>query len=210
MKLIFLGPPGAGKGTVSVKAAMTFGVPHISTGDIFRDAIRHGTELGHAVKDLIDSGRLVPDDLTVGLVRERLDEIDASRGWMLDGFPRTIAQAEALDAFRPEDRVIDFAIDDEVVIARLSGRRVCPRCGASFNVISMPPKEEGRCDACGGRLETRVDDREESVRCRIDVYRERTAPLIGYYERKGTLVRVDADRPAPLVLADVLALAGEL
>ncbi len=199
MKFVFFGAPGAGKGTMAAKAAVAFGLPHISTGEIFRGAMRDGTPLGLQVKSLIESGGLVSAELTIGLVRERLAKPDAVAGWLLDGFPRTIAQAEALVSFCPEDYVIDLEVSDAKVLERLSGRRMCRGCGRSFHTVFMPPAKPGVCDDCGGELYIRNDDSEESVRTRLENYRSQTAPLEAYYKARGTLVAVDGEGSADAV-----------
>lgn len=201
MKLVFLGPPGAGKGTVAEKAEKDLAVPHVSTGEIFRAAIKNGTPLGKRVKAIIESGELVPDELTIELVRERLSQPDAKNGWLLDGFPRTIPQADALDSFAPPENAIDFDLGDEAIVERLSGRRTCASCGKSYHVRFMPPKRDGVCDACGGKLETREDDKVESIKRRLKAYRDQTAPLIDYYKKKGKLTVVDASPAADSVYA---------
>ncbi len=195
MKLVFLGPPGAGKGTLAAKAVELLQIPHVSTGAIFRAAIAARTPLGIKVKEIIDGGKLVDDETTIALVRERLAEADAQQGYILDGFPRTIAQADALDSFSQVDRVINFDIPDTAVIERLSGRRVCKNCGANYHILFSKPKKDGVCDLCGGELYTRDDDKPEAIQKRLEVYRAQTAPLIDYYRNKGLLVDVDA-RPA--------------
>lgn len=195
MKLIFLGPPGAGKGTLAAKAVDLLGVPHISTGAIFRAAIAAKSPLGLKVKAIIDSGKLVDDATTIELVKERLAQGDAKTGYVLDGFPRTIPQAEALAAFSAVDRVVNFDIPDEAVVERLSGRRVCRSCGANFHVSFNKPRKEGVCDACGGELYARDDDKPEAIAKRLEVYRAQTAPLIDHYRAAGLLTDVDA-RPA--------------
>ncbi len=192
MKLIFLGPPGAGKGTLAGFMGKELGIPQISTGDIFRDAIKRETELGKKVKQIVSRGDLVPDALTVDLVKERLAQPDASRGFILDGFPRTIPQAEALEGFQRPDAVINFVISDEAVVKRLSGRRVCKNCGAIYNVDNMPSKVEGVCDKCGGPLYIRDDDRVESIKNRLEVYKKQTEPLILFYREKNLLKDVDS------------------
>ncbi|MFQ3547039.1 MAG: adenylate kinase [Termitinemataceae bacterium] len=195
MNLVFLGPPGAGKGTLAAKAVDLLKIPHISTGAIFRAAIAAKSPLGRTVKAIIDAGKLVDDDTTIALVKERLAQEDAQRGYILDGFPRTIAQAEALAGFSQLDRVVNFDIPDSSVIERLSGRRVCKSCGANFHIQFNKPKKDNICDLCGGDLYTRDDDQPEAIQKRLEVYRVQTAPLIDYYRQKGLLVDVDA-RPA--------------
>lgn len=202
MKLIFLGPPGAGKGTLAAKAVEILGVPHISTGAIFRAAIAAKSPLGLKVKAIIDAGKLVDDGTTIELVKERLSQNDAQKGYILDGFPRTIPQAEALGSFSSVDRVVNFDIPDSSVVERLSGRRVCRGCGANYHVSFQRPKKEGVCDACGGELYTRDDDKKESIEKRLEVYRAQTAPLIDHYRAKGLLVDVDARPQVDTVVAN--------
>ena len=191
LNFIFLGPPGAGKGSLAVKVAQDYKIPHISTGDIFRDNIKRQTELGVKVKAIIDSGSLVSDDLTCALVKDRLSKDDCKNGFILDGFPRTIPQAEMFTSICSDVTVINFQIADEVVIKRLSTRRVCKGCGANYNVISLPPKKEGICDSCGAELFQRDDDKQESILHRMDVYRDQTEPLINFYREKGQITDVD-------------------
>jgi len=195
MKLIFLGPPGAGKGTLAAKAVDILKVPHISTGAIFRAALAEGTPLGFRAKAIMDSGKLVDDETTIGLVKERLAQDDAQKAYILDGFPRTIPQAEALAQFSSVDKVINFDIPDSTVLERLGGRQVCRKCGHNFHVIFDKPKTEGVCDHCGAEVYTRDDDKSEAIQKRLEVYRAQTAPLIDFYRSKGLLVDVDA-RPA--------------
>ena len=195
MKLIFLGPPGAGKGTLAAKAVDILKLPHISTGVIFRSAIAAASPLGLKVKAIIDAGKLVDDGTTIELVKERLKEEDAQKGYILDGFPRTIPQAEALAEFSVVDKVVNFDIPDSLVLERLGGRRVCRKCGYNFHMIFDKPKTEGTCDHCGGEIYTRDDDKAEAIQKRLEVYRAQTAPLIDYYRKKGLLVDVDA-RPS--------------
>jgi adenylate kinase len=192
MKLIFLGPPGAGKGTLAVRAVELLSVPHISTGAIFRSAIAAKSPLGLKVKAIIDEGKLVDDETTIALVRERLTQDDVKAGYILDGFPRTIAQAEALADFSLVDRVVNFDIPDQGVLERLGGRRVCRNCGINYHALFNRPKQEGVCDSCGGEVYTRDDDRPEAVQKRLEVYRGQTAPLIDYYRGKGLLIDIDA------------------
>jgi adenylate kinase len=195
MKLVFLGPPGAGKGTLAAKAVDFLMIPHISTGAIFRSAMTAQSPLGLKVKAIIDAGKLVDDETTIELVKDRLAQADAREGYILDGFPRTIPQAEALSSFSAVDRVVNFDIPDSAVLERLGGRRVCRNCGANYHQVFNRPEREGICDSCGGEVYTRDDDRAEAVQKRIEVYREQTAPLIGFYQDRGLLVHVDA-RPA--------------
>jgi len=192
MKLIFLGAPGAGKGTIATAVSKEYGIPQVSTGDLFREAVKNGTELGQRVKGIMERGELVPDEVTVDLVRERLSRPDTAAGYILDGFPRTVPQAEALAGFQRLDAAINFKCGDEVVISRLSGRRVCRSCGAIYHVKNIPPRREGVCDRCGGELYTRDDDRDESIRNRLRVYREQTEPLISFYRRKSELREIDS------------------
>lgn len=192
MRLIFLGPPGAGKGTLAGYVSREIAVPQVSTGDIFRDAIKRETELGKRVKEILGRGDLVPDQLTVSIVRERLAAPDAARGYILDGFPRTIPQAEALEKFQALDAVVNFTVGDEVVVARLSGREVCKACGAIYHVKNMPAKVKSVCDRCGGALSTRPDDTLESITNRLEVYKRQTEPLIEFYAAKGILKNIDS------------------
>jgi adenylate kinase len=194
MKLIFLGPPGAGKGTLAVIVSKDHGIPQISTGDIFRDAIKRETELGRKVKEIVGRGDLVPDELTVSLVKERLTEADARKGYILDGFPRTIPQAEALEKFQKLDAVVNFSISDEQVVKRLSGREICKSCGAIYHVTNMPSKVKGVCDKCGGPVYVRPDDSLESITNRLDVYRKQTEPLIAFYRSRGLLKDIDSSK----------------
>ena len=202
MNFIFLGPPGAGKGSLAVKVAQDYKIPHISTGDIFRAAIKNQTPLGVKVKAIIDSGSLVSDDITCALVKERLAEADCKNGFILDGFPRTIPQAEALETFCPDVTVVNFTIADEVVVGRRSTRRVCKKCGENYNIVSVKPKVEGICDKCGGELYQRDDDKPESITHRMEVYREQTEPLIAYYRQKGKLQDIAAEKQTAEVLAE--------
>jgi adenylate kinase len=194
LNLVLLGAPGSGKGTQAERIAARHDLPHISTGDILRDAVERGTELGSEARRYMDAGDLVPDEVIIGIMRARLGESDAGRGFLLDGFPRTIEQAEALDAMLAEDGrsvsdVILLDVPEEELVQRLSGRRMCRRCGANYNVVFNPPQKEGVCDLCGGELYQRSDDNEETVRNRLQVYRRQTEPLIGYYEGRGLIRR---------------------
>lgn len=206
MKLIFLGAPGAGKGTVATRLTERTGMTAVSTGDLFRAAIKNETELGLKVKAIIESGDLVPDELTVALVKERLKEETGDKGFILDGFPRTIAQADALKTFCPIDAVINFVVPDEKIIKRLSGRRLCRQCNAGYHIEYMPPKQEGICDACGGELYTRKDDSPESIQNRLSVYAEQTKPLIDYYRKEGLLIDIDGT-PSPDEVCDAVCKA---
>jgi adenylate kinase len=194
LNLVLLGAPGSGKGTQAERIIARHDLPHISTGDILRDAVAGGTELGAVAKRYMDAGELVPDEVIIGIMRARLGEPDARHGFLLDGFPRTIEQAEALDAIladagRELSYVLLLDVPEEELVQRLSGRRMCRGCGANYNVIFNPPRQEGVCDVCGGELYQRSDDNEETVRNRLDVYRRQTEPLIGYYERGGVVRR---------------------
>ena len=199
---IFLGPPGAGKGSLAVKVAEDYKIPHISTGDIFRANIKAQTPLGVKVKAIIDSGSLVSDELTFELVKDRLAQDDCKNGYILDGFPRTIPQAEMLEGLVSDVKVVNFEIKDEIVIRRLSTRRVCKACGANFNVLTLPPKVEGVCDKCGGELYQRDDDKQESILHRMDVYREQTEPLINFYKNKGKITDLDASIETDILLGE--------
>ena len=199
---IFLGPPGAGKGSLAVKVAEAYKIPHISTGDIFRANIKAQTPLGVKVKAIIDSGSLVSDELTFELVKDRLAQDDCKNGYILDGFPRTIPQAEMLEGLVADVKVVNFEIADEIVIRRLSTRRVCKACGANFNVLTLPPKVEGVCDKCGGELYQRDDDKQESIMHRMDVYREQTEPLINFYKNKGKITDLDASIETDVLLGE--------
>lgn len=192
MKLILLGAPGAGKGTQAEVISNTLHIPTISTGNIIREALKSGTEMGRKAKEYMDSGRLVPDEVVIGIIQDRLAEPDCENGFILDGFPRTIPQAEALDRMGIAiDRVVDIEVADETIAQRVSGRRVCPGCGASYHVDYKRPAEEGVCDRCGDTLVQRKDDHPDTVRERLNVYHEQTEPLKKYYEGKGILVVVE-------------------
>lgn len=196
MNLILLGPPGAGKGTQAVKIVEKYKVPHISTGDIFRANIKNGTELGKKAKAYMDKGELVPDDLVCEIATSRLLEDDCKDGFLLDGFPRTVYQAEKLDEFlekhgKKVDKVLDIAVEKEELMTRLTGRRVCKACGATYHVTNIPPKKEGICDKCGGELMQRADDTAETVENRIEVYNSQTMPLVEYYEKAGNIAHID-------------------
>lgn len=208
MNILFMGPPGAGKGTQAERIVEQFGVPHISTGDAFRLAMKQGTPLGLKAKEYVDQGLLVPDEVTNGIVRDRLAEPDCAGGFLLDGFPRTIAQAEALDGMlndmgRKIDHVINLKVDRSFLLARLTGRRICKSCGTTYHIVFNPPKQEGICDKCGGELYQRSDDTEEKVGTRLDEYTSKTAPLLKYYGDKGLLREVDGEKDIDAVTADI-------
>ena len=214
MRAVLLGPPGAGKGTQAVKLVEKYNVPQISTGDIFRKNIKEGTELGRKAQEYMNSGQLVPDELVVDLVKDRLMQDDCSNGYLLDGFPRTIFQAEQLDKFPEEngqklDAVINFEVGHDTLMERLTGRRVCKKCGASYHVVNIPPKVEGVCDKCGGELEQRKDDTVETAERRISVYEESTAPLIGYYTKTGALKNFNAEKDHDVVFKEIVKEIGE-
>ena len=201
MKIVMLGAPGAGKGTIASRLSVKYGIPHISTGDIFRANIKNGTELGKKAKSYMDQGLLVPDELTCDLVMDRISQDDCKKGFILDGFPRTIPQAEALtDALDEKDEQMDYALNvilsDDKIVKRMSGRRTCPKCGAVYHIVTLPPKKEGICDKCGSALVQRADDSEETVKKRLEVYHEQTEPLIEYYHKAGIIVEVSGDAGA--------------
>ncbi len=214
LRTILLGPPGAGKGTQAVNIVEKYGVPHISTGDIFRANIKNGTELGKRAQEYMNRGELVPDDLVIEIATTRLLEDDCKNGFLLDGFPRTVYQAEKLDEFLAAhgskiDKVLDIAVEKEELITRLTGRRVCKACGASFHVVNIPPKTEGICDRCGGELIQRADDTIETVANRIDVYEKQTMPLVDYYEKAGNIAHIDGATGLDNVFADIVKALGE-
>ncbi len=192
MRLVLLGPPGSGKGTQGARLAEAFGIPRISTGDILRRNVASGTELGKQAKAFMESGKLVPDELVIAMTAERLKESDAAKGFVLDGFPRTIAQAEALAKLTPLDAVVNLFLEPEELVKRSAGRRVCPKCESVYHLVSNPPRKAGICDKCGTALITRPDDREEVVRTRIETYERQTAPLVRYYKERGLLREVYA------------------
>ena len=205
MMLILLGAPGAGKGTQAEVICQRLHIPAISTGNSLREALKSGSELGLRVKSYMESGNLVPDDIVIGVIRVRLAQPDCKNGFILDGFPRTIPQAEALDAMGVHiDRVIDIVVPDEKIVTRMSGRRVCEVCGASYHLVNHPPKVEGVCDKCAGALVQRKDDNAETVQERLTVYHDQTEPLENYYEAQGKLFRVDGDRAVEKISEDIL------
>lgn len=206
--LVLLGPPGAGKGTQAERISELYGIPHVSTGDIFRDNLKRGTELGLKAKEYMDRGELVPDEVVIGIVRDRLAEPDCAEGFVLDGFPRTVAQADALKEMlagmgKPLQHVLNIQVPDETVVKRLTARHTCRACGAVYHLIFDPPREEGKCDACRGELYVRDDDREETVRARLEEYRAKTQPLIDYYRAEGLLREIDGSASMDEVLASI-------
>ncbi|WP_427340478.1 adenylate kinase [Caloranaerobacter sp. DY30410] len=213
MRLILLGPPGAGKGTQASGIVKKYNIPHISTGDIFRKNIKEGTELGKKAKEYMDKGLLVPDDIVVAIVKDRLTESDCKDGFLLDGFPRTVAQADALETELKNlnmqlDKVINIEVDKEALIERAVGRRICKECGATYHIKFNPPKQEGICDICGGELYQRKDDTVETVTKRIEVYLEQTKPLIDYYKDKGILANIDGMQSIDKVFEDIVSALG--
>lgn len=213
MKIIMLGAPGAGKGTQAKQIADKYSIPHISTGDIFRANIKNGTELGKKAKQYMDQGALVPDELTCDLVMDRIQQDDCKNGFVLDGFPRTIPQAEALDAALGKinekmEYAIDVDVPDENIVNRMSGRRACLNCGATYHLISIPPKVEGICDRCGSEIVLREDDKPETVQKRLKVYHEQTQPLIDYYKNQGILKSVDGTQPMDEVFKAIVTILG--
>lgn len=213
MKIIMLGAPGAGKGTQAKMIADRYGVPHVSTGDIFRANIKDGTELGKEVKRYMDQGLLVPDELTVKILMDRVGREDCRNGYVLDGFPRTIPQAEVLDkALAEMGDAIDYAINvdvpDETIIGRMTGRRACVSCGTTFHIVHIPPKQEGICDACGKELKLRDDDKLETVKKRLSVYHEQTQPLIEFYTEKGILKTIDGTAEMQDVFTSITDILG--
>jgi adenylate kinase len=211
--MIFLGPPGSGKGTQAKMISDRLGIPQISTGDMLRAAVKEGTPMGLKAKALMDQGALVSDEVVVGIVRERLAKKDCERGFILDGFPRTLAQADALGLTLTDlgiklDAVVSLVVDGEAVVERIAGRRTCRDCGKMYHARFDPPQEEGRCDCCGGELFLRDDDCEETVRRRLAVYQEQTAPLIAYYRTRGLLSEIDGLQDIPKVQNQILAVLG--
>lgn len=213
MKIVMLGAPGAGKGTQADKIAEKYNIPHISTGDIFRSNIKAGTELGKKAKSFIDQGLLVPDEVTIGMLLDRIHEVDCENGYILDGFPRTIPQAESLTAALEENgEAIDFALDVEVpdanIVNRMAGRRACLKCGATYHTEFAAPKKEGICDKCGSELVLRDDDKPETVQKRLEIYHDQTHPLIEYYEKKGVLHTVDGTQTMEDVFKNITDILG--
>ena len=211
--IILLGAPGAGKGTNAKKITSEYHLPHISTGDMFREALRDETELGKLAKSYMDKGLLVPDEVTISLVKERLSKDDCKDGFLLDGFPRNLKQAEALEEIgkeinRPINYVIDINAPEEILKDRITGRRVCKKCGAPYHIKTLKPKVDGVCDICGGELMQRKDDNEEALKVRLDEYHHQTEPLINYYSKKGILHTVDGSKDLKEVMADINAILG--
>jgi adenylate kinase len=214
LRVIFLGPPGAGKGTQAHALASEWGVPHVATGDMLREAVAAKTPLGLEAKRHMDSGGLVPDEVVIGLVGERLAQPDAKAGVVLDGFPRTVAQAEALDALFARkglslDRVVYFNVSRDELLRRLTGRRVCRACGRTYHLVSAPPKVAAKCDACGGELYQRVDDSEATVATRLDVYQKQTSPLLEYYRGRNLLAEVAGEGPVAGVAEAIRKATGQ-
>lgn len=213
MKIIMLGAPGAGKGTQAKKIAEKYQIPHISTGDIFRFNIKEGTELGMKAKAFMDQGGLVPDELTIDMLMDRIQKEDCQNGYVLDGFPRTIPQAESLtSALNERGQKIDYAVNvdvpDENIVNRMSGRRACLSCGATYHIVYKPSKVEGICDVCGDKLVLRDDDKPETVKKRLSVYHDQTQPLIDYYKEAGVLANVDGTQDMEKVFSDIVAVLG--
>ena len=213
MRIILLGPPGAGKGTQAAGIVEKYNIPHISTGDIFRKNIKEGTDLGKKAKGYIDQGFLVPDELTVGLVTDRITQGDCENGFMLDGFPRNVAQAEHLDAFLKQvnialDKVINIEVDKSILVGRAVGRRICKSCGATYHVEFNPPKVEGVCNVCQGELYQRADDTEETVSKRIQVYLDETTPLVDYYSSQGIIANINGQQSIDKVFEDIVNALG--
>lgn len=210
MKLILLGAPGAGKGTLAVTVSEKYNIPTVSTGNIIRAALKNGTEMGKKAKEYTEKGALVPDEIVIGIIKERLAEKDCENGFILDGFPRTIPQAEALDKMGADiDAALLIDVPDEVITERMSGRRVCENCGASYHIISNKPQKEGVCDACGGKLVTRKDDEPATVQNRLKIYHEQSEPLVDYYKAQGKLLRAVATGTVKENEATVLKVLSE-
>jgi adenylate kinase len=211
MNIVFLGPPGAGKGTQAKILIERYGIPQVSTGDMLREHRAKGTELGKKAQEYMDKGQLVPDEVILGMVKERLSQPDCQKGFILDGFPRTVAQAEALDKLLSEmGKKLDFAlaliVPDDLLVERLTGRRTCKNCGMMYHIKYKPPKVEGKCDVCGGELYQRPDDNEETVRNRLKVYHEQTAPLIEYYKNKGILRDIDGSKSIEEITQQIISI----
>ena len=210
MYILLMGPPGAGKGTQAANLVQKYGIPHISTGDMFRAAVKEGTELGKKAKACMDAGQLVPDEITIGIVKERLAKPDCAKGFILDGFPRTVEQADALDGILRAlsirlTRAVDISVPSDVLVERAVGRRICKKCGATYHIRFNPSKAEGVCDACGGETYQRADDSEETMKNRLSVYEAQTKPLISYYREAGLYSEIDGSQEMSKVFADITA-----
>jgi adenylate kinase len=215
VNLVLMGLPGAGKGTQAEKIVEKYEIPHISTGDMFRAAMKEGTELGLKAKSYMDKGELVPDEVTIGIVRERLSKDDCKKGFLLDGFPRTVAQAEALESIMSDlgkkiDYVINIDVDKDLLLERLTGRRICKSCGSTYHLVFNPPKVAGKCDRCGGELYQRADDNAETVQNRLDVNLKQAKPLLDFYSEKGYLKNIDGTQEINKVFEDIDQLLGKL
>ena len=213
MRVVLLGPPGGGKGTQAQKLIEKFKMPQVSTGDLFRAAVKNQTELGKKAKEYMDKGQLVPDEIVIGMVKERMAKDDCKKGFILDGFPRTIGQAEALDKMLPElkmklDAVVEIAVPDQEVVKRLSGRRTCTKCGAMYHMEFNAPKTAGKCDKCGSELYQRDDDNEKTIKSRLDVYHNQTSPLINYYQKKGIYKKVEGTGDINNIFKNVVKALG--
>ena len=204
MNMVFLGPPGAGKGTQASRIAEKYAIPHISTGAMLRDAMADGTEMGKQAKRFVESGKLVPDEVVIGIVRDRLAKDDCRKGFLLDGFPRTAPQAEALEGFAALDLAVNIDANEDIIVARIAGRRMCKACGEALHVSTLGGSNT--CPKCGGELYQRIDDNEATVRNRMKIYAEQTLPLIDFYSRKGILKNVDGDKDIDIVLADIISI----
>lgn len=214
MNLVLMGLPGAGKGTQAERIVEQYNIPHISTGDMFRTAMKEGTELGLKAKSFMDQGQLVPDEVTIGIVRERLEKDDCKNGFLLDGFPRTVPQADALEQLmeqleRKIDYVINIDVDSTILLERLTGRRICKDCGSTYHLVFNPPANEGVCDKCGGELYQRADDNAETVGNRLEVNIKQSKPLLDFYESKGYLKNINGQKDINEVFEDIVALLGE-
>ncbi len=210
MYILLMGPPGAGKGTQAANLVQKYGIPHISTGDMFRAAVKEGTELGKKAKACMDAGQLVPDEITIGIVKERLAKPDCAKGFILDGFPRTVEQADALDGILKSlsirlTRAVDISVPADVLVERAVGRRICKKCGATYHIRFNPSKTEGVCDACGGETYQRADDSEATMKNRLSVYEAQTKPLISYYREAGLYSEIDGSQEMSKVFADITA-----
>ena len=210
MYILLMGPPGAGKGTQAANLVQKYGIPHISTGDMFRAAVKEGTELGKKAKACMDAGQLVPDEITIGIVKERLAKPDCAKGFILDGFPRTVEQADALDGILKAlsirlTRAVDISVPSDVLVERAVGRRICKKCGATYHIRFNPSKAEGVCDACGGETYQRADDSEATMKNRLSVYEAQTKPLISYYREAGLYSQIDGSQDMSKVFADIAA-----